>query len=188
MDITTQEYVDNRSTPTTPSLRSQLIGFTLLELLVVVSFIAVLTGMVLPIYNRSMYNLRLRNFVQDVTAIIRYAQEKAVAEGREFRVMIDEKDGSFQLYRLKEDTYLDERDKEFEPVLPSDGGTTLTLPANVTIQRIQAGKDRRTNKYYISCYPSGACDPGELQLQSLSRTQRRITIRWLGALGRFEIK
>ncbi len=161
-------------------------GFTLLELVVVVALISILTGMVIPIYNRTMYSLRIRNTTQDITSLIRYAQEKAIAESREFRVTIDDEAGEFRLFRLKSQTL--EGDKEFEPVAEADGGGAMNIPETLTISRITAGRDRKTGLRYISCYPNGASDPGEIELQTQIRGQQRISIKWLGALGRFEIK
>lgn len=161
-------------------------GFTLLELVVVVAFISILTGMVIPIYNRTMYSLRIRNTTQDITSLIRYAQEKAVAESREFRVIIDEEKGAFSLLRLKSQTR--DRDKEFEPIGTGDGGGVITLPETIKISRITAGKDRKTGLRYISCYPNGASDPGQIELEPQGRGRQRILIKWTGALGRFEIE
>lgn len=161
-------------------------GFTLLELVVVVTFISILTGMVIPIYNRTMYSLRIRNTTQDITSLIRYAQEKAVAESREFRVVIDEEKGEISLFRLKHHTK--DGDKEFEPVGTGDGGGIILLPETIKISRITAGKDRRTGFRYISCYPNGASDPGQIELEPQGQGYQRILIKWTGALGRFEIK
>ncbi len=161
-------------------------GFTLLELVVVVAFISILTGMVIPIYNRTMYSLRIRNTTQDITSLIRYAQEKAIAESREFRILIDEENRTFRLVRLKNLTH--DREKEFEPVGVGDGGGTITLPETIKISRITAGKDRKTGLRYIACYPNGASDPGQIELEPQGRGRQRILIKWTGALGRFEIK
>ncbi|MGC8739568.1 MAG: pilus assembly FimT family protein [Candidatus Hydrogenedens sp.] len=161
-------------------------GFTLLELVVVVALISILTGMIIPIYNRTMYSLRIRNTTQDITSLIRYAQEKAVAESREFRVLIDEEKGTFSLFRLKSQSW--DGEKEFEPVGTADGGGMITLPETIQISRITAGKDRKTGIRYISCYPNGASDPGQIELEPQIRGQQRILIKWTGALGRFEIK
>lgn len=161
-------------------------GFTLLELVVVVAFISILTGMVIPIYNRTMYSLRIRNTTQEITSLIRYAQEKAIAESREFRVLIDEQKGELYLYRLK--TQSPGGDKEFEPVASGDGTSVVVLPETIKISRITAGKDRKTGLRYISCYPNGACDVGQMELEPQGRGSQRILIKWNGALGRYEIK
>ncbi len=161
-------------------------GFTLIELVVVVAFISILTGMVIPIYNRTMSSLRIRNTTQDITSLIRYAQEKAVAESREFRVLLDDEKREISLFRLKSQTI--DGEKEFELVGMADGGGVLTLPETIKISRITAGKDRKTGLRYISCYPNGASDPGEIELEPQGRGRQRILIKWTGALGRFEIK
>ncbi|HOK09792.1 MAG TPA: GspH/FimT family protein [Candidatus Hydrogenedens sp.] len=161
-------------------------GFTLLELVVVVALLSVLTGLVIPVYNRAMFSLRIRNTTQDITSLIRYAQEKAIAESREFRVLIDEDKGTFRLMRLKSQSI--EGDKEFEPVAPADGGEALQLPETMTISRITAGKDRATGLHYISCFPNGASDHGQLVIETNGSRKQRISIKWTGALGRFEIK
>jgi hypothetical protein len=114
---------------------------------------------------------------QDITSLIRYAQEKAIAESREFRVTIDDEAGEFRLFRLKSQTL--EGDKEFEPVAEADGGGAMNIPETLTISRITAGRDRKTGLRYISCYPNGASDPGEIELQTQIRGQQRISIKCL---------
>ncbi|MCX8066059.1 MAG: hypothetical protein N3G21_12970 [Candidatus Hydrogenedentes bacterium] len=160
-------------------------GFTLLELVVVTAFIAVLTGMIVPIYNRAMYSLRVRNTIQEITSTIRYAQEKAVAESREFRILIDEKNNEIRTVRLVE---IKGDKKEFEPISDNEGGVSIKLPDTVKISRVNAGRDRTLGMYYISCYPSGASDPAQIEIQTADRAHRRIVIKSLGALGRFEVK
>jgi len=160
-------------------------GFTLLELVVVCAFIAVLTGMILPIYNRAMYSLRVRNSIQDITSTIRYAQEKAIAESREMRLLIDPKTNQISVVRIVER----EGDKrKYEPISTNEGGAVMTLPETIKITRINAGKDKTTGMYYISCYPNGASDPAQIEIQTMDRRQNRIVIKSLGALGRFEVK
>lgn len=161
-------------------------GFTLLELVVVCAFVALLTGMILPIYNRAMYSLRVRNSIQDITSSIRYAQEKAIAESREMRIFINPKANEISIVRVVEQEGRDK--KKYEPIHSNEGGAKITLPENIKITRVNAGKDRGTGMYYIGCYPNGASDPAQIEIQTLDRRQNRIVIKCLGALGRFEVK
>lgn len=163
----------------------KIAGFTLLELVVVTTFIAILTGMMIPIYNRAMYSLRVRNAVQEITSAIRHAQEKAIAESREFRVLIDSKNNEIRVVRL---VGRDGDKKNFEPVSENEGGIPIKLPDTVRITRVEAGRERKLGVYYISCYPSGSSDPAQIEIQTADRRQSRIVVKSLGALGRFEIK
>ena len=64
-------------------------GFTFLELIFVITLMAILAAVTLPQFRRSFDSLVLQNFVSDFTSLAMYAQAKAVSGSSETRVDFD---------------------------------------------------------------------------------------------------
>ncbi len=64
-------------------------GFTFIELIFVVTLMAVLAAFTVPQFRRSFDSLVLQNFVSDFSSLAMYAQAKAITGGSETSVDID---------------------------------------------------------------------------------------------------
>lgn len=160
------------------------LGFTLLELMVVMSLLAVLTVAVVPLYGNSMAYVTLRSTRNDFASLLSFVQEKAVSESREYRVYIDNKEGKYWVMRFKE---RDKEDKIFEKV-EAEFGQERFFPPNIKLERIKAPKDRHERAFYIGCYPNGASDRAKLNFRDLRGKRRAFSIEVLGAMGKVDVK
>lgn len=64
-------------------------GFTLLELIFVAAILIFIATLAIPQFRRSFNFLGLQNFVSDVASFARYAQAKAIMEGKVTRLAFD---------------------------------------------------------------------------------------------------
>ena len=71
-------------------------GFTFLELIVVLSILAVITAIIVPIYGASVSALSVRGARGDFTATIYYLQELSIQQSRELRLYVDERAGTYR--------------------------------------------------------------------------------------------
>lgn len=159
-------------------------GFTLLELIVVMAILAIITGMVVPIFATSFAGIQLRNARSGFLSVLYHTQERAVAESREYRLFLDTKDNSYWVEYVAE---VEDDKKTFEAVT-EDFGVKQTLPVYLKFDRIRGPKDREHNANYIGCYPNGACDRVTIVLQDTRSRESRFEIKTLGTMGNVEVK
>ncbi|HNT86400.1 MAG TPA: prepilin-type N-terminal cleavage/methylation domain-containing protein [Candidatus Hydrogenedentes bacterium] len=159
-------------------------GFTLLELVVVLSLIAILTGLVVPVYGGSMASMRMRGAQSDFLSLIRYVQERAITDAREYRLYIDGKENEFWVMYM---TGMKDGEKVFEEET-RDYGRRRAFPDRLVVERVRGRKDRDRNAHYITCYPNGACDVARVDMLDAQNRRRRTTIETTGVVGKNEIK
>lgn len=64
-------------------------SFTLIELLLVVVILSVIVAILLPGFRATFGDLRTRGFIQDLVSLGAYARERAILEGKTFRINLD---------------------------------------------------------------------------------------------------
>jgi len=74
-------------------------GFTLMELIVVMTIISLMTAAVVPIYQGTLTWARNDRAVSQVVSLMKYAQERAVTDSVPYRFYIDDEKGAFWLAR-----------------------------------------------------------------------------------------
>lgn len=140
------------------------VGFTLVELLVVLLIIAVVLVAVPIAYDRVKPGLEVRSDAREIARILRQSRGRAISDNEEATVLID----------LGE-RYL--RDEPRGERIDLSKGTTLTLE---TAASEQIGPDAARIRFF----PSGASTGGRLTLERLG-TVYRIEVDWL--FGRVRI-
>ncbi|MCM8779518.1 MAG: hypothetical protein NC834_07055 [Candidatus Omnitrophica bacterium] len=75
------------------------LGFTFVELFLVILLIGVIVLLALPRFRPTFSSLELLNFSRKVSSLMRYAQSKAIAEGEVIYFLHNEKDNFFFLTR-----------------------------------------------------------------------------------------
>lgn len=69
--------------------RNKNFGFTLLELIFVAVILAFIATLALPQFRKTFNSLKLQSFVSDVVSFARYAQVKAITDGRPSKLVLD---------------------------------------------------------------------------------------------------
>jgi prepilin-type N-terminal cleavage/methylation domain-containing protein len=159
-------------------------AFTLLELLVVIIIISIISLSIVPVYISSMNGIQMRNARNDLLSSIRYAQEMAVRESREYRIYFDQEKNAYRLVCL---AGLDKDEKVFEPAV-SLLGEEQQLPEFLAIERVDARKDKLTREHFISCLPSGASDKATIRLRDVRIRGSRFEVQVEGPLGKVTLK
>lgn len=159
-------------------------GFTFLELVVVVTILAVLTAMIVPVYGDSVSAMKRRSARGDFVALLYFVQELAVRQSREVRLYIDGREGAYWV-EAWESGHGDE--KEFVPVSDRAYGGVRYFPEQFEITRIRARSDRGRGIHYLSFYPNGACDRASIRVSNGGRGDGSTTITTTGVLGQIEV-
>jgi len=146
--------------------------------------LAIITGAIVPIYSNSMATIQLRSAQNDFVSILVFVQERAVSESLEYRLYIDDEEGSYWVMFLKGF----DKDEEVFKQVKADFGKKQYLPTFMSIDRLKAREDRKRGVRFIGCYPNGACDRASLTIRDTRSRGRKITIETLGSLGKIRAK
>jgi len=145
-------------------------GFTLIEVIVTLTIVALATSFVLPALDSGLPHWRLTGAVRDMTTLLKFARNQAVASMKPLHVILDK---SSQLY------WLDHADA---PVTgdPYHGGNrkirVYALPDDVSFGELAGGvvpisEDRAR----ILFFPRGSSSGGEIHV--LDKKGRNYTIK-----------
>lgn len=154
-----------------------------MELIIVMTILAVMTATVVPIYHGSISFVQRDRASRDFVALMKYAQERAIIDTVEYRFYMSAEKNAYWIMRyVKTD---EEGEKQF--ARPDGGeGIVRRLPQTIALKKPKAHLDKKAKAHYISFFPGGACDEAKLEL-ILDRRQK-ITIDTKGRLGQFEVK
>lgn len=159
-------------------------GFTFIEMLVVVTVLAILTAVIVPIYGNSISAMRARSARGDFVALLFHAQERAVREAREIRVCLNEEDRSYWLEGWVSGSG---DDKVFEILKEGPHTGVYHFPDSVVLSQIRARSDRGREIQFIACFPNGASDRASIKIAGEGRAVKDITVATTGALGGIEV-
>jgi len=157
-------------------------GYTLMEMIVVMTIIALITAGVVPVFQGTLTFVRGDRAGRDFVALMKYAQETAIAESTEYRFYMNPDEGTYWLMRAATD---EDGDRIYEFV--NDGyGAKRRLPENIEIERPDARRDRDNKGYFVAFYPGGGCDFATVEIERENGDGIRIKTK--GRLGQFEVK
>lgn len=170
----------------TPRGDSSCAGFTLMELVVVVMLLGLIMGSIVPIYRDSVRNMRIDRGISDLVAVIKYAQERAVTDGREFRVYLDTEEHRYWMVGF---AGRDEQGKAmFQQEVGARGGEGV-LPQHLRFGQIEAQRESTTDRLYlITFHPAGTSDVASLEIEQIESRARPFRIEILGRMGRVEVE
>ena len=138
-------------------------GFTLLELMVVVSILAVITAMVTPVFGATFKGIRSENEVRNLVSYLEYAQQRAVTDSAEYRVYFAPQLG---VYWMERAVVRDGLSVAF--VMVDDVNVEeAKLPESIALAVPRARRYRKENVYYVGFYPNGMCDDALIVLRDV---------------------
>ncbi len=191
-----------------PGKRRGRRGFTLIEMLVVVVIAALVAGIALPGFVRSMRGAQLRTASRSVLMAHKYARSTAVLRQVQMGLLIDKVAREIEIIEIKSAPRADERDKflnarqnrDVESALgtgapqPSDDEPPPTITSEVVrrlgrdvdIEQFQSerGGQEFEGVYWIMYYPNGMSDGFKLVLGDADN--RKVTITSDAISGKVE--
>lgn len=173
--------VDSSFAGTTSAGRGKRGGFTLIELIIVLTILAVLSAGVVPVFNGTFGTVQSDHSTRDFAAMMRFGQERAVTDSVEYRLYLNPELGTYGLARLKE---MDGENKVFEPVAVRQQ-ERVQLPGRVTLKASRAKKDKATGEFYVAFYASGACDDAKIDFVRGDGKTSSVTTQ--GGMGRLKV-
>ena len=138
-------------------------GFTLIEILVVFTLIALIVGLVPLAYGRLQESAQYRDTVRAALTDMRAARQQAMAEGVETRFAVDLQSRTFGVA----------------------GGPAHEVPQPLTLRAVMAGQETGTGEQLsIRFLPRGGASGGSLDIIRPSGTGVRLRVDWF--TGRVE--
>jgi type II secretion system protein H len=156
-------------------------GFTLMELIVVMTIITLLTAAVVPIYQGSLTRIRQDRATRDFVAYLKYAQERAITDATEYRFYLHEETRRYWVMRLQA---VEDGDKEFA-FLDEGAIEVKQLPEGIEFERPKARFDKDRDAHFVAFYSTGACDYATITLETTDGDELKLETK--GRLGRFEV-
>jgi prepilin-type N-terminal cleavage/methylation domain-containing protein len=141
--------------------RSARTGFTLLELMIVMTILAVITATVTPVFSGTFNEFKAENETRDLVSFMEYAQNRAVTDVAEYRVFLVP---AMSICWLERAIVRDGVSADFE-VVKDDLIEERLLPDLVEMAVPQARRFQGKKVYYISFYPNGMCDDARVALK-----------------------
>ena len=144
-------------------VRQRQRGFTLLELLIVMSLMALITAVAAPNFGGALLTLQTRSAVKKVSAILRYARNQAVSTQLVHRVVFDFADGQVLLQAVDGSSHNENGSSAI--LSPTDVKQIYLLPEKVTFfQAKDVQGEVSTEKFTFVFYPAGNSSGGEITL------------------------
>jgi prepilin-type N-terminal cleavage/methylation domain-containing protein len=139
-------------------MRSTRAGFSLIELVVVLTLIAVMAMTVTPVFQASLGSARADHAARDLFAELISARERAVTHAVEYRVYFDERENRYWA------AYGPFTAKGEMNTATKIDGEIVTVPDRLRITDVRGRRGGASGTYYLAFYPHGACDVGYVTL------------------------
>jgi type II secretion system protein H len=161
-------------------------GFSLLELIVVLVVLGIFLGMVVPMFRSSLASMRGDSAVREFISLLKYAQERAVSDGVEYRFYLNHQEGTYWVARQTNDL---SKEDTFTTLQETVKGKRW-LPDGISLRRPEAQRDRKAKAHFVAFYPNGACDYATLKLRKETARFRKdtITVSTKGRLGQLKVE
>lgn len=135
---------------------SRSLGFTLVELMLVIVLISVMTALTAPRFRRTASEFELKNAAFNLYHVVQFARERAFIEGREFRIHFDYDKKDYRLLAGPDPTQPLRREAEFKPV-EGRFGKKIRLAQELSLEGRQND---------LTCSPDGNCDVATFRIRN----------------------
>ncbi|MCC6682019.1 MAG: GspH/FimT family pseudopilin, partial [Phycisphaeraceae bacterium] len=159
--------------------RKSKIGFTLVEILVVIVIISVLSGMIMPQLSGQRGSAEMRSAAIQLYTAARYAHEQAVLRSNTVRLLFDTIDNS---YRIQvENPEAEDESEPFEdittgPIKPTKLPDSLQF-GSLLIEPVQRSV---TPEIAICFYSDGSADPAAIEITDGRRSRSLLVFPYTG--------
>jgi len=173
-------------------------GFTLIELMVVMTILVMLAALTAPAFVRQYHEAKLRAAARDIVSLMQYARSQAVVEGTTYRLNV----GGDRLWVSYYDTETEQdpnrRDATQPAFVPDESvlGASRALPEGIVIRELQLGDEslaqlsdealetldsqrsqlNEEGTPYISFTPSGTTDGARILLENEYESRLVVTL------------
>ncbi len=138
--------------------QSSASGFTLMELIVVVTILGIAVSFILPSFGRGLDHWRLRGAVREVATLIKFARTQSVASMRPLHVVLDRSRSLYWLDNADGPVVTDSPQAERKVRL-------YALPDGVRFGEVGGGGFAMDEeRFRIIFFPRGSSSGGEVQL------------------------
>jgi prepilin-type N-terminal cleavage/methylation domain-containing protein len=137
------------------------VGFTLVELMLVVTIIGVFIGLSTPLFRRTFKDIQLDNACLNLSKLMRYARERAIMERMRYRLSFDDE---MKSYWLEAELPYEVGFQRIKGRLGRDN----VIPKGITIE----GQERN-----INFYPDGEADQTTFFLMNGNGRVYTLTVR-----------
>jgi Tfp pilus assembly protein FimT len=158
-------------------------AFTLIELTLVTVIILALVGLSIPLIKTSSLNLATKDTVLTISKLVSYAQERAVIDRKNYKVVFAFNSRQYQLF---------ESNASVDGIAykPAQGrfGKVLTLPRGLFFRDPKSGQAQPTAevKKQPVFYPDGRSDAMQIEVVNRSGAGYSITSNGFGAAVRIK--
>jgi prepilin-type N-terminal cleavage/methylation domain-containing protein len=158
-------------------------GFTLLEVIVVLTLFALSTLLVIPSLSGLSKTLELKEAAKKLSAILRYGRSEAVNKGEVYRILFNSELNEVKLQSMK----MTEEDKEKDERGGEGPEKIYLLPKGVHIKDVKAPPPQFPSDLpVIEFYPNGGSNGGSILIDSPDRKGYRIDIHFLTGMVKME--
>jgi|GEM_PF-360276 len=145
-------------------MRRRGLGFTLIEVMVVITIMAIVVGLTPLAYGRLQESAQYRDTIRAALTDLRAARMQAMSEGMETRFVVDLQARTFGV---------------------ADSGASYEVPKPLTLRAVMAGQETGANgQMSIRFLPRGGASGGSLDIIRPSGTGVRLRVNWF--TGRVE--
>lgn len=91
----------SKSKITAPKITFSSGGFTLIEIVIVLALLAIVTAIAFPTFRNLVVNSPLKTAARDLMAEIALQKERAIAENRQYRIVLDINNNSYDIQQCQ---------------------------------------------------------------------------------------
>lgn len=159
-------------------------GFTLMELIVVLSILTAMSLSVMPAFKGALDNIKKEGAIDDLVAAMQLAQSNAINQGVIHRVYLNKEESTYWTAHF---TQLPNGDYGY---VPNDDnyGKPKSLPPELSFRKITARRDKSRDKaYYVAFYPTGARDEAKVSIRDETNRWGGYELTTKGSITRIDI-
>jgi len=159
-------------------------AFTLIELTLVTVIILALVGLSIPLFKRTFSGLSAKDAAFNISKLVSYAQEKAVIDRKNYKIVFDFNLKKYQLVEWKQSG-----EKPSYVKVQGRFGKAFILPQGLFFYDPKSDTTQKAGEAYKKqavFYPDGHCDGLLIYVVDNAGTGYSITLNGFGGLARIK--